>query len=599
MNEHKNAEKLSTAIDMVDEKYLAEAIEFRPAERKIRHTKLLVAALAAVVSVLLIGAGFISAGNSITDWFSNRWENTTGTEMTEEHYETIKNLSQYIGKSDTISGLTITVDSATVTDNQIYVLLKVEGGEDDYPLLGYSAYIKSKSTDNWNSGITWQGKDEDGAVYYMMNYIYDYVGDPEDEEMDCILRVVDSHDETANYWEFEFTLSRVPNSHIDVIPYGETVTVTVNMKDHDATMMSQSEVFEEITRDVIAIDLSENGMKVTYDNSTAILSNPEYAEYIDSLYSDIDEVFAVMQDGSTVGVNNTSYTPTAGSYTATKEYYWEMPISLDGIAYIRIGETDIPVNSGDAESTGSSVQEIGISETQGQNITVTVDSAMASRNEMYFLLRIEGESIEGKLNPDEHWYFDSCHFNIDNAITANYGTCDLWRYEEDGVYYWLWECNYETLSEDVTSINCTLDIGALHSNAFFDGDVVFDGSWSIEFTVDIGDITTVNLSTDIPGITELAITEFGVNYIYDYTVSDRENYPVVNTVAVMKDGTEIRSTGGTGYVERDENGDRLMDYSYSHYYYQWEIPINLDEVDYLYFVDGAGDFIEGTVIEVG
>ncbi len=177
----------------------------------------------------------------------------------------------------------------------------------------------------------------------MMNYIYDYVGDPEDEEMDCILRVVDSHDDTANYWEFRFTLSRVPNSHIDVISYGEAVTVTVSMKDQTASMTSQEEVFEEITRNVIAIDLSENGMKVTYDNSTAILSNPDYAKYIDSLYSDIDEVFAVMQDGSTIGVNNTSYTPTAGSYIATKEYYWEMPISLDEIEYIRIGETDIPV----------------------------------------------------------------------------------------------------------------------------------------------------------------------------------------------------------------------------------------------------------------
>ncbi|MCD8107488.1 MAG: hypothetical protein LUE20_05950 [Oscillospiraceae bacterium] len=338
---NKNTERLSSAIDMVSEKYLTEAAEYQPVEHRFRHTKLLVAAVAAVVSVMLIGAGFVSAGNSITDWFSSRWKASTGEEITEVHYDAIKSLTQYIGKSDTISGLTITVDSATVTDNQIYVLLKVEGGEDDYPLQGYSAYIKSKSTDNWNSGIEWQGKDEDGAVYYMMNYIYDYVGDPEDEEMDCILRVVDSHDDTANYWEFRFTLSRVPNSHIDVIPYGEAVTVTVSMKDHNATMMSQSEIFEEITRDVIAIDLSENGMKVTYDNSTAILSNPDYAEYIDSLYSDIDEVFAVMQDGSTIGVNNTSYTPTAGSYIATKEYYWEMPISLDEIEFIRIGETDI------------------------------------------------------------------------------------------------------------------------------------------------------------------------------------------------------------------------------------------------------------------
>ncbi len=590
---NKNVEKLSAAIDMVDEKYLTEAAEYQAERHGIRHKKLVAVAVAAVVCVMLIGAGFISTGNSITDWFSSRWKTSTGTEMTEEHYETIKNLSQYIGKSDTISGLTITVDSATITDNQIYVLLKVEGGEDDYPLLGYSAYIKSKSTDNWNSGIEWQGKDEDGAVYYMMNYIYDYVGEPEDEEMDCILRVVDSHDDSANYWEFEFTLSRVLNSHIDVIPYGESVTVTVNMKDQNASMNSQEEVFEEIIRDVIAIDLSENGMKVTYDNSTAILSNPDYAEYIDSLYSDIDEVFAVMQDGSTVGVNSTNYSPIAGSYTATKEYYWEMPISLEEIEFIRIGETDIPVNTDNAESTESTIQEIGISETQGQNITVTVDSAMASRNEMYFLLRIEGESIEGALDPSEHWYFDSCHFDIVNAITANYGTCDLWRYEEDGVYYWLWECNYETLSEDVTSIDCTLDLGALHSNAFFDGDVVFDGSWSFEFTVDIGDITTIELTTDIPGISDLEITEFGSSYLY--TITDDTDYPG-QLVAVMKDGAEISSIGGTGYVERDENGDRLMNHSYSHYYYQWEVPINLDEVDYIYFTDGYET--DGVIIEV-
>ena len=598
MNEHKNVEKLSAAIDMVDEKYLEEAIEFKPAERKIKHTKLLVAALAAVVSVLLIGAGFISAGNSITDWFSNRWETSTGTEMTEEHYETIKNLSQYIGKSDTISGLTITIDSATVTDNQIYVLLKVEGGEDDYPLLGYSAYIKSKSTDNWNSGITWQGKDEDGAVYYMMNYIYDYVGDPEDEEMDCILRVVDSHDETANYWEFEFTLSRVPNSHIDVIPYGESVTVTVNMKDHDATMMSQSEVFEEITRDIIAIDLSENGMKVTYDNSTAILSNPEYAEYIDSLYSDIDEVFAVMQDGSTVGVNNTSYTPTAGPYTATKEYYWEMPVSLDEIAYIRIGETDIPVNSDDAESTESSVQEIGISETQGQNITVTVDSAMASRNEMYFLLRIEGDCLQDVLVEGENWYFEHCYFGIENAEVGAYGSHVDWRYEEDGVYYWLWECHYNTLPEDVTTLTCSLSMGALHSNYDEeDKDIVINGSWSIEFTVDIGDVSYVYLTTDIEGVSGFTISEFGVNYVIDTSVN--ENRWKINVAAVMKDGSKVITGSGFEGTESDEGYFIASSGAVKHWYCQWEVPISLDEVDYLYFVDGAGDLIEGTVIEVG
>ncbi len=198
----------------------------------------------------------------------------------------------------------------------------------------------------------------------------------------------------------------------------------------------------------------------------------------------------------------------------------------------------------------------------------------------------------------ENWYFEHCYFGIENAEVGAYGSHVDWRYEEDGVYYWLWECHYNTLPEDVTTLTCSLSMGALHSNYDEeDKDIVINGSWSIEFTVDIGDVSYVYLTTDIEGVSGFTISEFGVNYVIDTSVN--ENRWKINVVAVMKGGSEVITGSGFEGTESDEGYFIASSSAVKHWYCQWEVPISLDEVDYLYFVDGAGDFIEGTVIEVG
>ncbi|MCD8006324.1 MAG: DUF4179 domain-containing protein [Oscillospiraceae bacterium] len=437
-----------------------------------KHHRLPVVLAVVVAAVLLMGAGFVVAHNSITDYFVNHWEDMTGTDITDEHLAVIESFSQEIGLSQTSDGVTVTVDSAAVGGDTIYILFAVECDSVEF------ATTRSPSFDEWSwvitnstakrlgSGLGWGGTDENNVTYFVLEGNIDITDESSPIAVSVHLAGLHTNKGSTSEkypdvylggsWDFEFTLEQNTLNSLSLLEDGERETVTVTMYDTKSTEATHSLVLKDVTVDVTSAVATEFGITITFDDTTASVPF--------GTYSDRFEVYAVMQDGSEISVYSCSGSDD-GTATddITLKYLWYSIIDLSELKAVRIGDTEIYVNPDEAPE--SSVQEINISETIESDITVTVDSAMASKNEMYFLLRIEGESIEGALDPSEHWYFDSCHFDIENAITANYNTCDLWRYEEDGVYYWLWKCNYETLSEDVTSIDCTLDLGALHSNA--------------------------------------------------------------------------------------------------------------------------------------
>ncbi|MCD7770550.1 MAG: DUF4179 domain-containing protein [Oscillospiraceae bacterium] len=564
-----NAELLFQAIDVTGGKYLLEATDYRTTRRKSIHKRLLIAAVAAIISVLMVGAGFVSRGYSIADWFSNRWESETGNEMTETQYDTIKSMTQYIGMSDTIGGVTITVDSATVTDSQIYALLKVEGSESDYPLRGYTAYIKSKSTESGVSTKTYEGKDEDGAAYYILNYSFDYIGDPEDEEMDIILRVEETEDKTSNYWEFRFTLNRTPDSHIDLVPYGESIFVNISMSDHVSSILSSSskETTRLLTREIIAIELSETCMKVTYDNSSG-------SQYTDIIYSDLFMVYAIMQDGSTVGLSSRSYHPIPFAYTSTVEYYWQLPINLDELAYIRIGYTDIPVNPVESELSGS-------------ELSITLESAKAGDSDIYLLLRIEGIDLSsGNIS------FGDSQLSIDRATLSYIDYLSLEG--DDDAYYLLLYGEYGASDMEAEALDCVLELGTLHTDYLEDDDIVISDRWEFEFTVEHGSVDSVSLVTDAPGISDLVITEYGCTFTYDFTISPVSWAPTDVTI-VTKSGREIHTAiSDIEYIHKEINDIYRVVTGYRTFL--WEKAIDLDEVNYIYFTDGLET--DGVIVRV-
>lgn len=88
--------------------------------------------IAAVILVLLAGSAIASVGvpGTLRGWFAREWEESTGAPMTEEQLALVDDLTQPVGVSDTQNSVTVTVDSITVGNSTMWLLLKISG---DYP----------------------------------------------------------------------------------------------------------------------------------------------------------------------------------------------------------------------------------------------------------------------------------------------------------------------------------------------------------------------------------------------------------------------------------------------------------------------------------
>ncbi|MCD7848056.1 MAG: DUF4179 domain-containing protein [Oscillospiraceae bacterium] len=586
MNKYENAEKLSTAIDMVDEKYLTEAAEYKAEKHGIRHSRLVAVAVAAVVCVFMMGAGVLVSNEGISDWLRTQQELISGREMSEEQYEQIQDSAQYIGASESASNMTITVDSATFTDERIYILLRIEGSEERQPLLNYDVNLYGIFAEKHSCGVAYDGIHDDGATYYVIDFVYDYIGEPDATEVDVTLEVINPDDDNAMSWTFDFTLDRVPETAIDIIPEGESVTVSVSMRYMDWAAAATTDVITEIrydviTRDVIAISLREGAMYVTYDNDTAILPDGVDVDkyYIDTEYDGgFDSIYVVMKDGTMIKPTYGGMTESAlGQPTITWRYIWSSAINPDNVAYIRIGYTDIPVN-------------VEASSVTDGDVTVTVEKTVADESNIYLLLRVESDVIEGSC---ENMNFGDCQLVADGASISSVEYITM-ESDEDGVYYVLLRNEYTLTDPDATALDCTLELGNLHTNYLELDDTIISGDWDFTFNVERNNIDTLSLTADAPGISELEISEFGCTFTYDYTISDSSWAPNDVTI-VTKSGEEIHTASAEiEYYREDVDGVSKIITGYKTFI--WETTVTLDEVDYICFTGGFET--DGVVVEV-
>ena len=89
------------------------------------------ALIAAVLILALAGTALAAANPTLREWFSHRWTEATGGELTESQSLVIDSLTQKVGLSDISGDVTVTVDSITVGGSQIWALLVVEGWDFD------------------------------------------------------------------------------------------------------------------------------------------------------------------------------------------------------------------------------------------------------------------------------------------------------------------------------------------------------------------------------------------------------------------------------------------------------------------------------------
>ena len=250
--------------------------------------------------------------------------------MSKEQVVLINHLNQDIGLSQTWGEVTVTIDSATVGDDNFFLLLRVEGLEFSknysYNFEDFSVEISPdpvKTTDGFSIfGLQYYGLDGDGSVLINMDYQYasrnDSLEDIYPLEIHLTFQnlIQDTNRElmAEGIWNFTFTLEHSQSLDTIIIPDTEVV------------------VFDMIKGENIPIlftnmKLTSTGFRFQVDEIPGIAPN----------------IWVVLEDGTMIGHNGGAGTPSVDGTKLNYSFQWQVPVTLHEVTAIQIEDTLIPV----------------------------------------------------------------------------------------------------------------------------------------------------------------------------------------------------------------------------------------------------------------
>lgn len=284
---------------------------------------------AAILMAALLGCGVVATvyGDSIQNWFSHYWEAITGQPMSESQTALIEHLTQKIGQSQTVDGVTVTLDSATMGEDFFYLLVRAEGVKFNRRY-GYSfdminiEFTPEPHQNLISYGFNFHGLDGDGAVLLMLEVNCGPGTSPLGVELelhDLRERSSSNNNLLANGpWEFSFTLDR--SQPIESIDLPDT---TVYMPEWDG--------LGDVSILLTDIRVSSTGMYFQY--------NAEQARFHTDFFPEI-----ILKNGAAVHAGSGAGTPLKDGETMQYSWTWAFPVDLDEADHIRIGKTEIPLS---------------------------------------------------------------------------------------------------------------------------------------------------------------------------------------------------------------------------------------------------------------
>ena len=297
-----------------------------------------VALIAAILCLFLMGAGVVAViyGDSIQSWFGHYFGLVTGQEMSEGQTALIDHLSQDISQSKTVGETTVTVDSATVGDDNFFILLRVEGLElsnrYNYGFDDISMEVTPDPVDQGEGmegyGFQGLGMDGDGAALFMLDHSYvsrqGFVWDDSPLEVKLCFKDFSrgpSKDDgkilQEGEWTFTITLDRGEQPHSIALP-------------DTKVFLYDSKSREDVEVLLTEIELTNTGLRFQYNADGRTYSVPAFLDVI-------------LQNGAEVNNSGGRGAPLEDGETMSYSFQWVVPVCLDEVQAVRIGSVDIPV----------------------------------------------------------------------------------------------------------------------------------------------------------------------------------------------------------------------------------------------------------------
>ena len=296
------------ALTDIREDYIREAA---PVRRRPR-CRLLVAAVAASLAVLLMGAGVIFGG-SVQDWMAHRWGLENTRPMSEGQAALVDAMSQEIGLSQTVGGITVDVNSALFGDRGFRVLVRVRGRQFDHAQgVCFGHWSMELQPDfaagmGQSRGCEFAGFDSDGSLLLFFRCDWDKAARP-DAPFTVRLSMTDllftggaigelKEVVQAGTWEFAFPL--------------EVTGVPEPIRLPDCTVKT------------------ENGQLLELKNVVLYSTGISYEKTGEG----DPAVTVILDDGSTI----------AATLGMGDTRWWDVPVDLAQVMALRIGETTIQI----------------------------------------------------------------------------------------------------------------------------------------------------------------------------------------------------------------------------------------------------------------
>lgn len=312
-------------------------------KRSVKRKLPKAALIAAVLILALVGTAvaMVSAPGTLRGWFAQEWEETTGNAMDEKQLAFIDSLTQPVGVSDTQNGVTVTVDSATVGNSTVWLLLKVSGEYTEKEDFRYNFGGMDLTMDpdpdevetpgGYGLDYPYTGVAEDGTLTMMVRFTIDLAGQGSlRDTARQVTLVLDNLEETnitrldgdtvltEGHWTLTFPLESGEAGDLLTL---ETIQVP-------ARKLETRE-----TKTVTLWDVEISATDITYVQSVE-----------DQMWNPLDCAL-VLEDGSVVEQGSGSSRFRDEAHTEwSSVWYWQVPVDLSKVTVLRFGDVEIPLS---------------------------------------------------------------------------------------------------------------------------------------------------------------------------------------------------------------------------------------------------------------
>lgn len=336
------------------EKLRTEVLKMREQSNSSKRRVVPAALLAAVlVVVLLAGTALAVTSPTLRDWFAREWGNATGKEISENQALLIESLTQKVGESAISGDVTVTVDSIVVGGDVLWALLDVEGLEFDagkeYSFDGIYADILPDPSEGAYGGAGFSlgsiGVTEDDALRMLLEYSGVFStgnqinsgGYTLELEMDNLIRCRQGKQEDEVIYEGSWTFS-IPltvESLSPVITIDSAVVVADGIDgdnfESSGTEPEDGEALEGAPVEVPSVNVILTDIQISA-TGVSYRTNDDCTLTATAILKDGSEVRSGSGGGSRLE---------DGTWYASHQ--WPVPIDVEAVVALRLGETEIPV----------------------------------------------------------------------------------------------------------------------------------------------------------------------------------------------------------------------------------------------------------------